>query len=202
MVRPKKSEAIDIPHLAVQEAIRFLQEQETLELSLSMLSAKIGCKPPALYNHFRGKDDLFRQVRLAVFQQQIAAKKERYEGNVEDPLAALMEGGLAYLSFAEKHPALYRLLYCPGEKILSGDRDPIADNALEILSSGIENCQKAGFATGMNAAKLASFLWSAVHGAALLAMDQIDQKDASERWDIARNTVQTSIRLFKQTTSS
>lgn len=202
MVRPKKNEAIDIPHLAVQEAISLLRGRETLELSLASLSEKIGCKPPALYNHFKGKDDLLRLVRLTVFQQQVDAKKERYEGEIKDPLAALMEGGLAYLSFAEAHPALYRLLYCPGKNILSSEQDPIADNALQALTRGIENCQKSGFAAGMKAEKLARLLWSAVHGAALLAMDQIDQKEASVRWDIARNTVHTSIRLLKQTSPS
>lgn len=173
MARPRKAEALDIPRRAVEETIRLLAERDDFELTLAEVASAIGCKPPALYNHFRNKNALLRAAHdegFARLYQDKLAIAATSEGNAFE---RLREGGYAYMRFALENPALYRLMFTP-PKVAEIDEDPfetdIGRRALDFLLRSIRACQDEGYLPEVDAEQAAFTLWSTVHGAASLVL--------------------------------
>jgi len=84
-----------------------LVEETSLEaLTLNTLAARLGVKPPSLYNHVAGIDDVRRRLAEVVAARMSAAIQAAAVGRSED--AALTEIAHAYRTFATEHPELYR----------------------------------------------------------------------------------------------
>ncbi|PWC14875.1 TetR family transcriptional regulator [Brenneria roseae subsp. americana] len=173
MSRPRKDQQLDIPGQAIRETIRLLDERDAQVITLADVAAAVGCRAPALYAYFAGKDALLIAVHNEGFRILLQEKLAVANKNASDPLNQLCEGGLTYLRFAFERPGLYRLMFSPPlVKGLSSDpfaTDPGAE-CLTILRSAVTACQKKGYLSGMDAAHIAFVLWSAVHGAASLLL--------------------------------
>lgn len=171
LARPRKDQALDIRARAITETIRLLGEKDARDLTLAQVAAAVGCRPPALYGHFRDKNALLRAVHDAGFAWLYAEKLDVGTDTKGNALARLREGGRAYARFALENPALYRLMFDPPPD--SGLDDAPFDSdvglrSLGFLRAGIVAAQQEGALSGADPDHIAFTLWSAVHGAVSL----------------------------------
>lgn len=173
MARPRKDQQIDVSARAVEEAIRLLDEREASAITLGDVAGAIGCKAPALYAYFAGKDALLRAVHDEGFRIMLQGKLDVATLNAGDALSRLREGGIAFLRFAFERPGLYRLMFSPaaadGLTESPFEADPGA-KCLALLHEAIAACQRDGYLPGADPMQMAFVLWSTVHGAASLVL--------------------------------
>lgn len=77
-------------------------------LSLSKLAAELGVRPPSLYAHIDGLDDLRRRIALTAARR-LSAELRAAAAGVADA-QALHGIALAYRAFARNHPGMYESL--------------------------------------------------------------------------------------------
>lgn len=172
MARPRKEEAIDIPARAVAETVGLLAHHDVAAITMADVAAAVGCRAPALYNHFRNKDALLRAVHDAGFVKLYDEKLAVAARTGGDAFARLREGGIAYLRFAAENPALYRLMFNAPPAGLPGNpfETDIGMRLLGFLRASIVGCQSLGYLPGHDPDLVAFTLWSTVHGAASLTI--------------------------------
>jgi AcrR family transcriptional regulator len=78
-------------------------------VSLRDLARVVGVSPTAAYRHFADKDALFAAIADRGFQGLAEVSAAVAKG--PDPRERLLALGRAYVSFAEAHPQLYRLMF-------------------------------------------------------------------------------------------
>jgi AcrR family transcriptional regulator len=171
MVRPRKDLAIDIRARAITETIRFLEKHDTAELTMAAIAAAVGCRAPALYHYFHNRDALLRAVHdagFAILYETKLAVAAHAGGNA---FMRLREGGIAYLRFAAENPALYKLMFAP-PNAAHLDNNPFTDDlglrSIGFLRQSVLACQADGYLPGFDTDHVAFTLWSTVHGAASL----------------------------------
>ncbi|MCF8483338.1 MAG: TetR/AcrR family transcriptional regulator [Rhodospirillum sp.] len=199
MARPRKADSPDIPNRAVTAALSLLAERDGPDFTLAEVARAVGCSVPAFYNHFRDKNALLRAVHDAGFHRlhdDKLALAARTEGSALDRLRA---GGHAYMAFALENPALYRLMFSPPP---SSDLEdgPLAHDlgrrCLDLLTRAVADSQKTGALPGQDPAVVAFTLWSAVHGAASLILQDRAPEDTASRREAARIPVETLMALI------
>jgi hypothetical protein len=91
-----------------------------------------------------------------------------------DPLSGLRAMGRAYLGFALARPGMYRLLFSgEGKSLATGLVCPDAHNSYRLLEAQVALCQAAGWRPDANGQILTLSVWSLVHGAADLALENL-----------------------------
>lgn len=177
MARPRNVERIDIEAEAVAAVVRLLDDGVVYgagEITLSQVAEAVGCRAPALYGHFRNRDDLLRRAHDAGFAMLYADKQIAAAATAGQPaVARLRAGGVAYVRFAVAHPGLYRLMFAPPPlAIVVGNpfESDVGRRCLDFLAESVAACQREGMLTGFSTERLAFVLWSAVHGAASLIL--------------------------------
>ena len=202
MARPRKEQELNIPRRAIEETVRLLETHRAEELTMADVASAVGCRAPALYNHFRNRNTLLRAVHDAGFERLYADKLAVASRTEGDALARLHEGGVAYLAFALENPALYRLMFDPPPLAgLEGNpfETDIGMKLLAFLRASIAACQSEGFLPGRDPDLMAFTLWSAVHGAALLILNGRIPAAGRSRQEIAAATVDTVMALVAAT---
>ncbi len=96
----------DLRRALVISARALLESDGPQALSLRAVARDAGVSPAAPYHHFRDKNELLDAVADQGFIDLATALEEAGE-NADDPLAAL---GCAYVAFAGRYPALYRVM--------------------------------------------------------------------------------------------
>ena len=175
--RPKKKRAGqyhhgDLRRALVEEAVRTIQVDGIEHLTLRAAGEKLGVSRTALYRHFSDKQALlaavgregFRMLRVAL----TAAWEEHGRGR-----AGFEAMGLAYVQFAVAHPAHYRVMFGRFVESCSKDVEFIeqARAAFQVLVDSLVEQQLAGSVRQDDPLMLARFVWSVVHGIAMLVID-------------------------------
>lgn len=175
MARPRKEDARDLRAAAVAATIDLLATKDVRDLTLAAVAAAAGCRPPALYGHFRDKTDLLRAAHDAGFERLYADKLAVAAAAARDgdALARLRAGGRAYVRFALENPGLYRLMFDPPPASGLPDNPFETDvglRALGLLRAGLVAAQREGWLADGDPDVLAFTLWSSVHGAVALLL--------------------------------
>ncbi|GKX54256.1 hypothetical protein SOASR030_03680 [Leminorella grimontii] len=173
MARPNKSEQINITKCSIEATLRLLDTHEASTITLAQVAEEVGCKAPALYNHFSNKDALMYAVQQKGFQILLSEKLRIAVSNQQRPLERLREGGKAYLRFAFAYPNLYRLMFSPttfSESAQNPFDTPLGSECLETLRIAVQACQEQGYLKDRDAGHIAFTLWSAIHGCAWLIL--------------------------------
>ena len=174
MVRPRKDMQIDIHARAIDETIRLLEEKPAAEITMQEVAAGAGCRAPALYRYFTNKDDLLRAVHDAGFERLYGEKLAAAGQTAASAFDSLRAGGIAYIRFALENPSLYRLMFAPPPDASSSSDNPFETDlglkSLALLRGSIVGCQAEGYLGGQDPDVVAFTLWSAVHGAASLML--------------------------------
>jgi AcrR family transcriptional regulator len=177
MARPRRKRAGqyhhgDLRRALIDQALRIIDRQGVEGLTLRAVGEALGVSRTALYRHFSDKQALvaavasegFRTLRLALIDAW-----ER-EGRRQGGFQAM---GEAYLQFAVTHPAHYRVMF--GRFVESCVRDPElvqeAEAAFQALVDALVAQQREGLVRRDDPVTLARFVWSVVHGVAMLTID-------------------------------
>src|SRR5580658_8100808 len=100
----------DLSRALVEAARRILEAEGAAALSLRAVAREAGVSPAAPYHHFKDKTELLEAVAQGgwdVLSEEIVTARRNADG-AEEALRAI---GVAYVTFARKNPALYRLMY-------------------------------------------------------------------------------------------
>jgi AcrR family transcriptional regulator len=153
----------------LQAAKTLLEEAGPAGLSLRKVGRQLGVTPGAPYRHFEDKDALLAALATEGFQRLRAAMLANQEG-APDGQERLRRAGVGYLEFASTHPELFRLMFgwMPARDV--PELRDAGDAAFAALHGILEACDQEGLLSrSVNEAGLLT--WSAVHGAAFLAID-------------------------------
>lgn len=176
-IRPRKKRAGqyhhgDLRRALLEEALRTIQAGGVAQLTLRAVGDTLGVSRTALYRHFSDKQALlaavgregFRMLREAL----TAAWEERGRGR-----KGFEAMGLAYVQFAVAHPSHYRVMF--GGFIESCAKDAgfmqEAQAAFQVLVDSLVEQQRAGLVRREDPLLMARFIWSVVHGIAMLVID-------------------------------
>jgi AcrR family transcriptional regulator len=175
--RPKKKKAGqyhhgDLRRALLEEALRTIQADGVEHLTLRAVGEQLGVSRSALYRHFSDKQALlavvgregFRMLRMA-----LTAALEAH-GRGRKGFEAM---GVAYVQFAVTHPSHYRVMFGRFIESCSKDAEFIqeATAAFQVLVDSLVEQQQAGLVRRDDPIILARFIWSIVHGIAMLVID-------------------------------
>lgn len=158
----------DLSRALVQAGRRILEKEGPAALSLRAVAREAGVSPAAPYHHFKDKCDLIAAVANEGWHELGIAISEA-RALAKDPRHGLSEIGVAYVTFARKNPALYRMMYDS-----ACDREDMPDHAKED-GSGWGQVRQALIDVGVDPEndldlKLATIAsWCAAHGVAEMA---------------------------------
>lgn len=168
--------------LAAANAI--LVETGRWDFSLREVARRAGVSHNAPYRHFADKDALLAAIGVSGYEMLGQSSAEAMEG-LGDPAALLAALGKAYIAFGVRNPALYRLMFgqaFPSNRDLPTELLAAIGNARDglhgVIAAGIADGTFAVAAGDLTASKTLSVsAWAVVHGATLLLIDRIIQRD-------------------------
>lgn len=154
----------DLRHALVDAGLDLLRAEGPAGLTLRGVARAAGVSATAPYRHFADKDALLAGIAAEGFRRfgaDLAAADASCTG-----MDALRAQGVAYVSFARREPALFRLMFGAdkprGDKALA----EVAPSAFEILHRRVIGLVPA------NLVEIAALsAWSMVHGLACLIID-------------------------------
>lgn len=150
----------DLRAALVAAALEQLEAGGEAALSLRAAARACGVSAMAPYRHFAGKEELLEAVAARGFTD-LAERLNAADASAEGA-QALAAQGVAYVTFACRHPALFRLMF------MRPCRQPVGSEAYRIL----ERRATALTGSGMPAEDLTLAAWSLVHGLAALILDR------------------------------
>ena len=153
----------------LETAETLLQEDGPSGLSLRKVGRQLGVTPGAPYRHFEDKDALLAALATEGFRKLRTAILGDQEGAL-DGQERLRRAGVGYLSFASSHPELFRLMFgwMPARDV--PELCEAGDAAFAAFEGILQECEEEGLLS--RSVRDAGLLtWSAVHGAAFLAID-------------------------------
>ena len=168
----------DLRRAMLQAAVRTIRTHGIDGLTLRGVGSALGVSRTALYRHFTDKAALltavaaegFRRLRLDLE----AAWNEGGRGR-----AGFEAMGVAYVRFAVAHPSHYRVMFGAdipkdGADIREDANPELAQEgagSFQVLVDAITALQEQDLARRDDPHQMALFVWAAVHGVAMLAID-------------------------------
>lgn len=162
----------DLRRALLEEALRTIQAEGVEHLTLRTVGDRLGVSRTALYRHFSDKQALLAVVGREGFRmlrEALVAAREQHGGGRKGFEAM----GVAYVGFAVGHPSHYRVMF--GRFIESCSKDDAfaqeAQAAFQVLVDSLIEQQRTGIVRKDDPVMLARFVWSVVHGIAMLVID-------------------------------
>lgn len=153
----------------IEQGIALLAERADGDISLRQLARRVGVTANATYRHFANKNALLAALAAEGFRRLQEGQGEAVRG--ADPGQGLREAGLAYLRFAWRHPALFRLMFGPTLN-RQGDEEltRVTAASFRALRSAVAAAHGLDEeAAGVEGATLRT--WGLVHGLSHLMLD-------------------------------
>lgn len=151
-------------------AERLFAEHGPDGVTMRQLAAELGVSPMTPYRYFKDKDAILAAVRAGGFNRFAAALEAAYDSEVEAG-ARSRAVGQAYIDFALREPAAYRLMFDLMQSSEGAYPDLIAaeTRARATLTRHVNDLIQAGLLKG-DANMLAHIFWSALHGSLVLQL--------------------------------
>lgn len=170
--RPRAKAAGRYHHGELREALldaaeALLAQRGAARLSLRDVARGAGVSHAAPYHHFAGLPELLAALAERSFQQLGAAMQAGVDAHPAAPRAQLLAIAAAYVDFARRRPARFRLMF--GPVLASRRQHPGLDRAAEAAFRVLLDA-----ATRFDAAAgplLALTGWSLAHGVSHLSLD-------------------------------
>ena len=149
-------------------AARTLLERSGTEdaVTLRATAREAGVTAPAIYKHFAGVEDLVRAVIAEAFQEFDQAVRSAMDG-VADPAARLEAGCWAYIEFAHRSPATYRILFARSRPSEMPEAGLAAARLFQVLEDILASAGGTRTAEA-DVSVTAVLLWTGLHGLAAL----------------------------------
>jgi AcrR family transcriptional regulator len=190
----------DLRNALLEEAARLVGERGAEGFSLREAARAVGVSPTAAYRHFADKTALLAAVasdgfsRLAAAMEKATARVVAPAGSKARASATLAAVGEAYVEFALRHPARYRVMFGPwmGE---AGDCapgvGPSGKDPYQLLVAALDGLVESGAVRAEARAGAEVVAWSAVHGLAALLVDGLLDLGPRERAGASRLVVRS-----------
>ena len=163
----------DLRHALLDAAITLLREGGVEALTLRAVARAAGVSQTAPYRHFEDR----RSLVAALAQEAFARMGEAIGQTVQHGqpgLPALRRGMVAYVRFAQEHPAEYRVMF--GVELADRTDLPNLETAglgvFDLLRDGIARLQQAGVLGQGDAGLMAITAWATLHGLVMLSLDR------------------------------
>jgi len=164
-LEPKPYHHGDLRRALMDSADAILERDGPNALSLRAVAREAGVSPAAPYHHFKDKDELLSAIAREGFARLSAALVAAADDE-RDVQMKMSDLGVAYVKFAQSHPALYRVMYdCARAEDALPQKTEHERDGFQILKDALT---KAGgnrvSETDIHLASIAS--WCAAHGLA------------------------------------
>jgi len=146
-------------------------------VSLRQIAAAAGYSPAGLYAHFPGREGILQGL-ADVVRSELSARLEAAAAAEADPGAQLVEIGVAYIAFAQEHPAEFEVLFRLTRSRKRSFTDPRA-SSMDLLRRIARQVAPAATADEIDVACLG--MWAAAHGLATLRM--VHLAEVTFDWD-------------------
>jgi AcrR family transcriptional regulator len=148
----------------LEEAIGMVAREGVSHTTMRALARRLGISPATLYQHFRNKQHLQREIALHGIERLHEAMSPA--ADIEDPFEALREMSLRYIQFGLSNPELYQLMYqtLGSLRDLGLVDDPRVLEYRSRVASVYERGMAAGVFRGVDPNLEISVRWAAVHG--------------------------------------
>jgi len=161
----------DLRRALLEASLTLVEEAGIGALSLREVARKAGVSHNAPYHHFKDRGSLLAALADEGFAQ-LAAEMAAARAAAPDARARLQACGLAYVRFALKSAARFKLMFRPELSAPSeGTPARASTSPLDVLTAAIVETQQAGLAPPGDPMPLVLTCWSAVHGLASLWLD-------------------------------
>jgi AcrR family transcriptional regulator len=176
----------DLRAALMQAALELIERDGVRGFSLKDAAALAGVSTAAPYRHFADKSALLGELAgegFSLFNQALAAA---YRG-FDDPGLRMVELGIAYVRFAERHRSHFRVMF----GMSGADRirpDEGTESGFRLLVAGV--VALLPLATPDERKDLVVAYWSVVHGFAVLQMEGAFARTI-EDWDGERQLRRT-----------
>ena len=152
--------------------MRTIQSHGVEHLTLRAVGDRLGVSRTALYRHFADKSALLAAVAGEGFRMLRVELLAAWHGAGEGR-AGFDAMGVAYVRFATTHPSHYRVMFGGHVDRDAGDQELLTEGAaaFQALVDAIVAQQKDGLVRADDPTLLALFVWSTVHGIAMLTID-------------------------------
>ncbi len=124
----------------IEAAIQCMEEKGAEVLGVNAVARQMGIKPPSLYNHVKGNQDLQRLVAIEGWRRLGAFVLDGDESEI-DPQEALIRFGQRFREFAHDNKALYRVLSTTSLDPEDPDFVPVAAVTLGALRTMLTGMQ-------------------------------------------------------------
>ena len=153
----------DLKQTLVSEGLRLVEAEGARHLSLKALAARCGVSTPALYHHFKNKDELDEALAvqaLAQFEGALAPSLRRDDG------FSLEAFSHAYVTFATERPELYDLVF--GKTTWRSPRGEVHRRARRSFRTFVERLEeekaRGRVPASEDALRVAQVTWATLHG--------------------------------------
>ncbi|MEV4823257.1 TetR/AcrR family transcriptional regulator [Micromonospora sp. NPDC049274] len=172
--RNKRGEGAQLRDEIVDAAMRLLEDGTPQNVTLRGIARQAGISAPSIYPHFPDLDSILLAVAQRAFgilEQELGAPDDA------DPVERLRAICAAYLTFAERRPQQYRLMFgavwdagqalerAPG---MADELSVLGMGAFEIFRRTLADCVAAGRSASADPFRDATALWVGLHGFAQL----------------------------------
>lgn len=163
----------DLRRVLLDASLALVEERGISALSLREVARKAGVSHNAPYHHFPDKGNLLAAIAEEGFQALARESTAARAAAGTDPRARLEACGQAYVRFALKSPAHFRVMFRPElvDPECHASLVPAAEPTFQMLVQGVIDCQEAGQAPPGDPMPLVLTCWSVVHGIASLWLD-------------------------------
>lgn len=153
----------DLAAALVRAALALL-EDGSADLSLRAVARRAGVAPSAPYRHYADRDALLSAVAAVGYRELAQVLVDAHPAPATpDDLAAV---AVAYVQFALRRPALFRVMF--GEPCDRDSAERVA--ATQAISAYVSGIVRQAF-PGSDPESLSTAVWALVHGLAFLHLD-------------------------------
>ena len=157
----------DLKTAMIEAALQLVRKKGPRGFTLNEASRTAGVSVSAPYNHFKDKDALLIEIVL-LGNRTLEAELRAAADTVELSREKLLAVYLAYVSFAERHPDLFAVMFQSGiDKTPYAEVQASAVKAFEVAVELAAQIEPAPAAAG----QLALAIWTMAHGFATLRVE-------------------------------
>jgi AcrR family transcriptional regulator len=156
----------------INAALTQIETEGASALNLSKLAQQLGVTHPAVYRHFANKHALRVSVAKRGFEMLTKMLQDATQPIQNDSFQSLHALATAYISFTLEHTELARLMFSMKERVTEADLHDTSKAASVPLSNIIEGAKKQNALKSNDVAKTVRIIWAAIHGLAILLMDE------------------------------
>lgn len=164
----------------VAAAERILERDgDEAAITLRSVAREAGIAAPSIYAHFADRDAIVDAVLDIAFERLRKLILETTHTLADDPVASLLAGCHAYVDFAVREPARYRVLFGRQREGRPELKAPLTMETVppewrhrlegfQVLVDGLTACIQAGRSDSTDPFADATALWTSLHGAVMM----------------------------------